>query len=242
MVRYPKDDKWNPGRMKGYSETNFNAWPKSQVTVVLAGNHEFRKYVLYGIIQAKKVGYGVLVYDLGGLGFGHKIITASDDDLHYQPVYAPCTFKPTILTHAFMTVKFGRLLYLDGDAVLKGPVQEVYDRGLHVAATVRVETVLKDDPLAGTINTGVIFISKGGQAVPSSSDQTGRFLEEWTNESIAMNSEQGAFNKLWKRYREKDGFKEVPGEVYNCYYPELMDKAKIIHYKGDMRKWHPSNN
>ncbi|HEY4056161.1 MAG TPA: putative nucleotide-diphospho-sugar transferase [Kofleriaceae bacterium] len=217
----------------------------------------FRDMIAASEAQAKKFGYRTMIYDLGGLGIG-KPFSVDDETFrthgYYRKVssnyFSKALHKPDIVA-ACMAESDDFTVYLDGDAVLWKPIDDVvgdYD----IAVTVRhprelklMDKFIKQNPEAmGLINAGVIFFQP--------SDRVKRFLATWKERSMEGGSDQLALNQLLgpdspaavNTTQEKLGLrvKYLPTDTYNFYYFDygnrpLPDTVRVMHFKAGVRRF-----
>jgi hypothetical protein len=87
---------------------------RNDITVVIAGDSNFKPYVEQGIRWTEKLGYPILAYDLGNLGFGKPFSGRFSDAANAK---IPC--KPHIIADALESIKDGEyLVWLDADALI----------------------------------------------------------------------------------------------------------------------------
>jgi len=235
------------------------------VIILTAGNSRFKKMIKTSIKQSKKLGYTPSVYDLGGLGFGKPfgVENALFHEKGYywnvKGVIGRKTrgFHKMSIIKDFLENNSEFTVYLDGDAILVDKIDEVkgdYDIGLTVRPQEEVEEVRRacggtKDILDGYINAGVIFFNYTEGAL--------RFIDIWEKEAQRLRNDQKGLNSLLKNFfpLEANKFINLEGvkirtfdtRTYNCYYfdvsksllpfskSEYAKKAKILHFKSDMR-------
>lgn len=220
--------------------------------IVTAGsdNYQFEKTIRYNKNKAKQFGYDFVVYDLGGLGFGKPV---NDARIHSRFRRVKSTMKPELIHDAMISNKEKCVVWIDGDATLIKPIDEMEHEELDVGITVRLKGIMKKTHY---INAGVLFFN-GPKGV--------QFVEEWIDEMPAVPdlnikikpanySDQQILEEkillpaiqepLWDlvgQVRGVRGFriKFFPCEVYNnfwCIKAPAYDygpgNAKIIHFKG----------
>lgn len=204
------------------------------IKVVIAGDKNFEPYVKKGIDTTKALGYEVLVYDLGGLGYGKPFQGRVSDAANAK---IPC--KPHIILDALDSVKENDyLVWLDADALIIqriDEIQEDYDIGVTVRQPKAVENMLP-------INAGIVFVKKTANAIS--------FLRKWIELSDQNVSDQPPLNKLASVIcadigktvlREDVKIKVYPCAVYNNFYfaKKKVPQAKILHYKSKLRHLYP---
>ncbi len=209
------------------------------ITIVTAGTARYRSTIGSTVTACKCFGYKSLVYNLGGLGFGEEWKVSSSD---FDGVVPPNTFKPSLLLHAHQYVATGEIFaWLDGDAVLVNPIDELCSMDFDVAVTLRDVEEIGSTGRRDTdfLNSGVIFFRRTPAALG--------FLADW-QKLCERYGDQEALNELvgpgwfvanWKqaygRTFERDGgsILILPARMWNNWHEE--EYAKILHYKGSAR-------
>lgn len=179
--------------------------------------------------QAERFGYKTQLYDFGGLGRGIDFFKG----LSTKPAEI-CYRKVDVIRHAVQNTNEELVVWMDADALLVKPIDEVDTKDYDVGVSVRAH---KEQPY----NTGVLFFYNN--------ERTHRFLDLWLKQkpeyigtSTYKYSDQAALNKMFQRYDSSKlgvNIKEFPTTVYNNYYPKELDKdkladyVKVIHFKGD---------
>lgn len=214
----------------------------NKITVVLAGDINYRPYVEKGKKTTEALGYPVDVYDLGGLGFGTPFEGKVSDVPNAK---IPC--KPRIILAALDKVSNGQyVVWLDADAIIQQKIDEIcddYDIGVTVRAPKAAEHSLP-------INAGIVFVKKTEAAV--------KFVTKWMELAEQGVSDQPPLNKLCSvtsKDRDttviRDGVKVkvFKCEVYNNFYKQGKkvngvnpSGVKIVHYKTKLRHLYPLEN
>ena len=204
------------------------------IKVVIAGDKNFEAYVKKGTITTQALNYDVLVYDLGGLGYGKPFIGRVSDEVNAK---IPC--KPHIILDALSEVEENEyLVWLDADAMIIDKIDEIqedYDIGVTVRQPKAVENTMP-------INAGIVFVRKTSAAI--------EFIKKWIILSDQGVSDQPPLNQLASVVCADIGstvirggtrIKVYPCAVYNNFYFAKKDKPgiKIKHYKSKLRNLYP---
>lgn len=214
-----------------------------RVTVVTAGDAKFRDHVERSKAKAEALGCNVIVYDLGGLGFGKSLETPPEDLRKQGHGFISCLFKHTIIEEALR--EYDRVVYLDGDAILKSPIDSVFNDEFDVGVTIRTVKEIRQylgNSKVGYFNSGVLFFRQ--------TSATFGFIEKWREKSSEVEIEQAAINELIIPHMKWDpsskveppSYVELPGLKvrvldcleYNNFYKDKR-RAKIIHYKNTVK-------
>lgn len=211
----------------------------SKITVVLAGDKNFRPYVEQGKRKTEALGYPVDVYDLGGLGFGTPFVGRVSDEPNAK---IPC--KPRIILEALKKVNDGDyVVWLDADALIQQKIDEIRE-DYDVAVTVRAPKAAEHSL---PINAGIVFIRKTDAAI--------KFVNEWMELAEQGVSDQPPLNQLCAvNSKDRDTtvvrngvkIKVYKCEVYNNFYKQgkMINGVnpagvKIVHYKTKLRHLYP---
>jgi len=204
------------------------------IKVVIAGDKNFEAYVKKGKETTEALGYEVLTYDLGELGYGKPFVGRVSDEVNAK---IPC--KPHIILDALDSVEQNEyLVWLDADALIIDRIDEIqedYDIGVTVRQPKSVENALP-------INAGIVFVRKTDAAID--------FLQKWITMSDQGVSDQPPLNKLSSVVcadigstviRDGTKIKVYPCAVYNNFYFAKKDRPgiKIKHYKSKLRDLYP---
>lgn len=189
-----------------------------KITFLVAGDSNFRRYTKTAKFSCERMGYDVLVYDLGGLGYGKKFQTTVSDHANRK-----IPGKPLILLDALDSIEPDDfLVWLDSDANVLGKIDEITESDYDIGVTFR----------KNSINAGVVFVRH--------TETAKKFLKSWAekvrkSDQEALNSLCPVFeeelNKVVMRHETK--IKVFPCKVYNnFFFNKPQDDAKIIHYKS----------
>jgi hypothetical protein len=211
----------------------------NKITIVLAGDKNYKAYVEKGKQAAEALGYPVSIYDLGGLGFGTPFVGKFTDS---PSAKIPC--KPRIIFEELNKICDGDYVaWLDSDAIILNRIDEIME-DYDIAVTVRAP---KSSEHSVPINAGIVFIRKTPAAL--------NFVNNWINLSDKDICDQPPLNHLCSvtskdrgTVVKRDGakIKVYTCEVYNNFYKsgiEALKKKslniKIVHYKSKLRHLYP---
>ena len=208
-----------------------------KITIVIAGDANFRKYVDKAVACSKNVGYEPVVYDLGGLGYGIPF------EARVSPkVGAKIPSKPGIIMETLKTVNEGDyVVWIDADALIEKRIDEImfdYDIGVTVRQRKQIENSLP-------INAGIVFVKKTPAAL--------KFVKEWIKLCETGVSDQQELNKLCNIttvdtdttvVRDNVKIHVFPCKIYNNVYfaKKKVPHAKIKHYKSKLRHLWPEGD
>lgn len=204
----------------------------SKITIVIAGDANFKKYVEQGVRWNTKLDYPSLVYDLGNLGFG-KVFEGKVGNNTGAKI--PC--KPAIIYDALCQIGDNEfLVWLDADALIFEKIDEIVD-DYDIGVTVRIP---KDIENSLPINAGIVFFRKSQKVL--------EFVNTWKNLSESGPSDQPPLNALCQVTSKDRGqtvlrgdlkIRVYPCEIYNNMYKKNHENAKIKHYKSKRRHLYP---
>jgi len=204
------------------------------IKVVIAGDKNFEAYVKKGKETTEALDYDVLVYDLGGLGYGKPFVGRVSDEVNAK---IPC--KPHIIQDALDSIDDNEyLVWLDADALIINKIDEIqedYDIGVTVRQPKAIENTMP-------INAGIVFVRKTLAAI--------NFIQKWRELSDQGVSDQPPLNKLASVVcadigstviRDATKIRVYPCAIYNNFYFAKKDRPgiKIKHYKSKLRNLYP---
>jgi len=214
-----------------------------RATIITAGDCDYREIIARKKRAATRLLYGFEAYDLGGLGEGTPYEVNPLDIADSCPSgYPPCVFKPEIIRDAIRKGKDGdNFAWLDGDTVLRMPLDEVFRQNFHVGVC------LKHGPQPSNkrgkfINAGVIFFRKN--------KVTMEFLDAWCRLSKEVENDQFALRLLTKAGRNFKNVGKVvnvggldvfflPCRLWNDY--NCTEQGRIWHFKdGGLEEYRKS--
>ena len=123
--------------------------------VVTAGNtmYDYKKTILHCEAACARFGYDTIIYDLGGLGFGRPVSDPRCESRFRSIVYSQ---KPELILAAMDSATPNELVaWIDGDATLIAPIDELEDDTFDVGVTVRPKRIRRKTEY---INAGVFFV------------------------------------------------------------------------------------
>lgn len=235
--------------------------------IVTAADRRMRRFASSCVKSAERLGYSVIVYDLGGLGFGkpfemdHPVFRQKG---YYRNIirslrtyknlklaatrmkgdHKPAIIKDTLRSHKEF------IIYLDADTMVADRIDEMvgdYDIGLTVRPKWEVDKLIKgtypDDYFiyAGYVNAGVMCFNATEAAY--------RFVERWEDRTKEVGDDQGAVNDMLKEYFplkpggtiEADGIKIRTFDTmrYNHYYFQWrnIDRSHRVAEEDIKVKW-----
>ena len=227
--------------------------------LVTAGDWRYKTFIEQSVTAARKFGYEISVYDLGRLGFGipFTIADANFKRFGYYGDAMPGTddknplrwrtralFKPALVRHA-ITANPGRfVVWMDGDAMLNAPIDEIATDDYDVGVTVRRITETWRYPNAanhafvhaakfqvGELHAGVMFFAPTPAA--------GTFIEEWARLTDKLGNDQLALNKLTNPNDER--LTGPASERLVPFAPRILDAAgaciKTFPHEYNWRHW-----
>lgn len=191
---------------------------------IVGADKNFKDLIEQSVEHLEKLGYDYRVYDLGGLGHGHKVDVPEFDFTRKEGIVR-CLYKPKMIRHA---LKQGDefIVYIDADVFVKENIDEVkgdYDIGVTKRRKAEV-TKYENTSRVGKYNAGVIFFNN--------TEATREFVDEWEKLSLVLGIEQKAFNQMLGKTSAQ--VEEFSTNTYNNYYFDGT-KGKIIHYKSDTK-------
>lgn len=205
------------------------------ITFVIAGDKNFSTFVQTGIRHIEKLNYHVIVYDLGGLGFGTPFAGRYGTK---EGAKIPC--KPHIVKDALGKIQDNEyLVWFDADALIFERIDEI-EQDYDVGVTVRLPKAIEN---SNPINAGIVFFKKNSNSQ--------KFIDKWISLSDNDISDQPPLNTLSNvvcadrgKTVIRDGvkIKVFPCEIYNNFYFAKKNKPgiKIKHYKSKLRHLYPT--
>jgi len=214
------------------------------VTIVTAGDFNYRDIMQVSQERALRFGYEMIVYDLGGVGFGREFAVDGDSFSRFGMPFPSCLHKPKVVKDCLGGLPEGaHLLYLDADAVLNAPIDGAFG-GFDVGVTLRRQGWVGKGPcprFTGYIQAGVLFFVNNRE--------TRGFVDRWDEATAQYKCDQRALNEMidphtdWRSYDvvvEADGVrvKIFRTDEYNFFYfgEGYSDKNKVLHFKAEHRK------
>ncbi len=204
---------------------------EQELAIVTASDAKYERTVKKNIENCEKFGHKLVVYDLGGLGFGIKRETNKDDfKIHKGCPIMRISFKPHIILDALKEYKY--VMWVDGDAFINRKIDIPFD--FDIGLTARKHYNKKT--AMGFINAGVVMLKN--------SPKVYNFVQEWTKK--CQLSDQGFLNQKVIPHiskdesfedREKESLnlsidglriKVFPAAKYNDYY--AFDKDSYVHH------------
>jgi len=207
------------------------------MTIITAGDKKFKKFIGAAQKQCEKFGYPMLIYDLGGLGFGIPFDATFENVTGTNVIKNK--WKPSLILDAFYRAS-GEMVWMDADAILWNTIDIDWD--FDIGVTLRRQGEIDNTPtpeLTGGLNSGVVFINKTSEALD--------FLQEWEQrngktDQQALNSmveEVTGFTKYNTIFKRKGvKIKIFTTDRYNCYYFDQSLNStdnRILHFKKDVR-------
>ena len=220
--------------------------------VVTAGNnkYDYQKTIRFCLDKCKQFNYKTIVYDLGGLGFGYPVNDSRCTSAHRNIVYS---MKPELILDAMQYASPTELVaWIDGDATLIAPIDELETDIFDVGVTVRPKVNRRK---TSYINAGVFFVRNtynGKQfmkywisqmpAVPPlhTKQKPKGYSDQEVLESILLSSVEvipwDAFNTTHSVAGAN--LKILEGDIYNnlrVHEPETREApgiAKILHFRN----------
>lgn len=138
--------------------------------VVTAGNnrYDYKKTILHCDAACDRFGYGMIIYDLGGLGFGRPV---DHPRCTTQNRHVTAGLKPSLILDAMDHAEPNELVaWIDGDATLITPIDELEEDTFDVGVTVRPKVNRRK---TSYVNAGVFFVRN---------NKEGRgFMQHWVS-------------------------------------------------------------
>ncbi len=217
--------------------------------IVTAGSKSYKDVISIMKRQAERLRYPLKIYDLGGLGEGisgeFEANERQEQESRKKTGFMPCRFKPAIIRRELKIGSPGELIFLlDADAIPRHRIDEVDTGDYDVGVTIRKKGENEGKPdfhISGYVNAGVLFLynNKAAQS----------FVDLWiakTNDP-GIEGDQHAINEIliehgisWDTKRMMVGDTRIrcfPTSIYNFYYSQGGDTARIIHRKNKETNW-----
>lgn len=205
----------------------------NKITLLIAGDKNFSHYVETGVSYMEKLNYPILVYNLGGLGYGKEFKTN-------LTISSKIPLKPHIICDALNQItEDDFLVWIDADAIIYDSIDEIIDN-YDLGVTVRLPKLVEN---SNPINAGVVVVRKNKASL--------NFIHRWMIESEKEGDDQDALNKLCMVNstdrnsivaRPNLKIKVFPCEIYNNFYFAKKPgrwPAKIKHFKSKLRHLYP---
>lgn len=208
----------------------------ANIIFTTAANEKFKDLAETCVRSIKDLGYEVMPYDLGNLGFGKPFEGRFSDRIG-----AKIPSKPEIIQDATSRVNDNDIVvWVDADTILWNQIDMIQDQ-YDIGVTVR-KSKTKEHELP--INAGVVFVRKTTRSI--------HFLRLWTENCKNSDSDQVELNRICEVTSKDIGtdvnrfntqIRVLPCDIYNnFYFRKDQSHAKIIHYKTKFRKWWPNRN
>ncbi len=220
--------------------------------VVTAGNtkYDYKKTILHCQKACQRYGYKMRIYDLGGLGFGHPVDDPRCGSPHRNIVYS---MKPELILDAMFHAEPDELVaWIDGDATLIAPIDELETDTFDVAITVRPKVNRRKTTY---LNAGVFFVrnnKSGSGFVRHWISQMPEIPPLYTRQKPKGYMDQVVLEDMilphidvipWDAFNtvhivEGVSLKILEGEMYNnlrVHAPETWEApggAKILHFRN----------
>lgn len=213
--------------------------------VVTAGNmkYDYKKTILYCSNMCESFGYEMRIYDLGNLGFGHKVDDLRCASTHRNIVYS---MKPELILDAMNYAALNALVaWIDGDATLIAPIDEVEtDMSFDVGVTVRPKVDRRKTPY---LNAGVFFVRN---------NERGRnFTHHWIMQMPEIpplhtrQKPRGYSDQVILEEIVLSNIDVVPWDAFNTIHTVAGARLKILEgavYNNlrvhDLKTWEPPGN
>jgi len=205
------------------------------IHIIIAADKTLKHYFSHCLSSVEQFYENIIIYDLGGLGVGNKVKVNTSSTANQK-----FPKKPLIILDALTrTNEEDFLIWLDCDTILVDKLDEVFFKNFDLGVTIRKNKSKK--PQESWINSGVIFFKNN--------KKTHKMLKTWASLSDDLNGDQYSLNKILDLQKPKPFEKIVkndtlikllPCKIYNnFYFKEDQSKAKILHYKSDVRSNYP---
>lgn len=215
---------------------------QSVIVVTAANGDGYRHIVEAQAHRCAQLGYGHVVYDLGGLGIGEPFAVEIED---LQPSFngdslPPATFKAALVQRAMEITRTGDVVcWLDADCIpRKSFVPEGDDWDIAVTLRPAAEVGLCGVPALDFLNSGVVWFR--------ANDRGAVLCELWDAFSRRMKTDQGALNHLVGPAWLKEDWLNAVGTVrnralvldateWNCWHLPPSPLTRVLHFKRGIR-------
>ncbi len=221
--------------------------------IVTAGDWRYKASIEQSVAAARKFGYEISVYDLGGLGRGIPF-TIDDQSFKTNGYYeirpdsgwkTKARFKPALIRHALENNPGRFIVWMDGDACLAHSIDEILSDDYDIGVIARkftetwrypnvVNHALEHHPtteMKGEINAGVMIFC------PTLAAST--FVEQWKQMTDMVGNDQLALHKLINPNGEQ--LADMVGKRYGPFVPKILMAAgarvKTFPYEYNWRRW-----
>jgi hypothetical protein len=224
--------------------------------IITAANAEMKKLAIkcWSITNSLSNKNLLIIYDLGGLGFGIPYDPSQDVELAKSSGVISCPnylansiWKPKVILDAMLDFpEEPYLVWMDADTCCIRDISMVFQFNFDIAVTIRPaeENEGSQWPMFdGYINAGVIFIKNN--------HKTRQLIQQWIDtipatqtktdqEALNMVLEAPKMRKHYRVYRTKGMIPKMslPTSIYNNYYlPQKPSTwTRILHFKGEKQQ------
>ena len=225
--------------------------------IITAANRHYAGIVEKCAESAKRQGHGIIVYDLGGLGYGVPF-TVKDEGFQTDGAYnvkqmrrwgvrvSRSLFKPQVMADAAIKYPDETIVWLDADTLLLKPLDVEGDYDVGVAA--RSPDELKKTRMLITCGMGGLATYQGrhnsGFVVFRATGQRLPFIRRWRALVEQVGNDQLALNILIDKMAVDDTNNTLRIKKFpNAYNSKVIAPDTIVyHYKGAAKKTAQINN